>query len=227
MFFPYFYRFLILTFLLSHTCVSANAQRKPNRPYISTGIDGYLLSTTVQQKDGEFIKFSTPRFTGFLHLGVLLHYDFNKRVGLFTGLNVKNIGFIEKMDNPDSTIKRRAYTFGIPLGIKWGDVQYGSYVMLGGGIDFPFNYKEKGFIERNKKAKFNEWFSNRTPAAMPYVFIGAHLRPVLSIKLQYYPGNFLNPDYTGNRNGSAIKPYEGYNVQLAILTVGININYWP
>lgn len=225
-----YYIAMILSIMATCFSLYANSQTKnasSKRAYLSTGIDGYILSTTLQQKDGEFIRFSVPRFTGFVHLGVNINYDFNKNIGLFTGINVKNIGFIEKYDNPDSTVKRRTYTFGIPLALKIGSLRYGSYFIAGGGIDFPFNYKEKGFIKRSNKTKFNEWFSSRTPAAMPYVFIGAHLRPLMTIKLQYYPGNFMNPNYRQNISGTITEPYRDYNVQLIMLTAGFDINYWP
>lgn len=213
--------------LLSWTTSNAQKLNTPlptRKPYISTGMDGYILSTTLKQKAGEDLTFSTPRFTAFFHLGANINYDFNKNVGVFTGLNIKNIGFIEKINGTDSTIKRRVYTFGIPVGLKLGNVKHGSYLMLGGGVDFPFNYKEKGFVKRNDKAKFNEWFSNRTPAAMPYVFVGAHLRPMFAFKLTYYPSNFMNPNYELANND---KPYANYDVQLVSLTFGFDISYRP
>lgn len=233
--------FILKTGLVALLCTSGfsntNAQMKSaptKKPYFSTGIDGYILSTTLKQHSGQSTTLSTPRFTGFVNVGVNLNYDFNKNVGLFTGLNVKNIGFIEKYSTPDSTVKRRVYTFGIPLALKLGDVKYGSYFIVGGGIDFPFNYREKGFIKRGDKQKFNEWFSSRTPAGMPYVFIGAHLRPLLTVKLQYYPGNFMNPDFEtvvpaglpGVYPGT-FKPYKDYDVKLIMLTLGFDISYYP
>lgn len=194
-------------------------------------MDGLIFSTTLQQRTGQGLDFSTPRFTAFFHIGSNINYDFSDNVGLFTGFNIKNIGFIEKYQLPDSTVKRRVYTFGVPLGIKFGDLRYGSYVYAGGGIDFPFHFKEKGFITRSHKTKTQEWFSSRTPAAMPYVFIGAFLRPVMSIKLQYYPANFLNPDYKERiytEDGPKIsRPYEDYDVKLIMLTLGFNIKYRP
>lgn len=208
----------------SHAQTSGTPTKKA---YFSTGMDGYILSTTLKQRSGESVNLSTPRFSAFLHLGVNVNYDFSKKFGIYTGLSVKNIGFIEKFSNPDSTVKHRVYTFGIPLGVKIGNVKYGSYLIVGGGIDFPFNYKEKGFIKRSDKTKFNEWFSSRTPAAMPYVFIGAHLRPLMAIKLQYYPSNFMNPDYTTTVAGTTVKPYAGYDVNLIMLTFGFDITYRP
>jgi hypothetical protein len=196
-----------------------------HKAYISSGIDGYILSSALLSKSGGTAKMTTPRFTAFLNIGTNLNYDFSSHIGAFTGLNIKNIGFIEKIG--DVTIKRRDYTIGIPLGLKIGKINDGNYVLLGGGIDFPFNYREKSFTKRNDKKKFNEWFSNRTPAAMGYVFVGVHLRPGIALKLQYYPGNFLNPDYTETTMGIATKPYAGYKVNMMYLSLGFDIPYHP
>src|SRR5690606_26603856 len=85
-------------------------------------------------------------------------------------------------------------------------------------------YREKGFVRRGDKSKFNEWFSTRTPAVLPYVFVGARVKPGLSLKLQYYPGNFLNPDFTDD---AGVQPYDGYKVNLIMATMGIEIPYRP
>lgn len=223
---------LKLMLLLLIVTVTGNAQSRMGHPtkkiYFSTGMDGYILSTTLKQKAGDDIGLSTPRFTGFVNIGVNINYDFSSRMGLYTGLNIKNIGFIEKYSNPDSTVKRRVYTLGIPVGLKIGDVKYGSYLLVGGGVDFPFNYREKGFVDRGNKTKFNEWFSDRTPKAMPYVFVGVHLRPLLSLKLQYYPLNFMNDGYRQTAlAGRPELPYRDYDVRLIMLTAGIDISYTP
>lgn len=196
-----------------------------HKAYLSSGIDGYLLSTALMSKGGGNAKLTTPRFTAFLNLGVNLNYDLSDHFGVYTGLNIKNIGFIEKSGGV--TTKRRDYTIGLPLGLKIGDLAFGNYVLAGGGIDFPFNYREKTFTKRNDKVKFNEWFSDRVPAAMGYVFLGAHLNPGIALKLQYYPGNFLNPDFTETIKGVTYKPYNGYKVNLLVLSLGIDIPYHP
>jgi len=224
-------KFLACALLSLGIIHKANAQsdmKKANKPYFSTNMDGLILSTTVgSDAPISSNSLTTPRFTAFLHIGVNINYDFNNSVGIFTGLNIKNIGFIEKYNNPDSTVKRRVYTFGIPLGFKFGNLKYGSFFIAGGGVDFPFNYKEKGFTERGHKDKFNEWFSSRTPAAMPYVFVGAVLRPMMSIKLQYYPTNFMNENYTTTVGNATVTPSKGYDVKLIMLTLGFDINYRP
>jgi hypothetical protein len=220
---------LLLLFLCLSSATHAQKMGNPShKPYFSTGGDGYILSTSFLQKPGASTKPTTPRFTALVNIGLNINYDFTKRMGVYAGLNIKNIGFIEKLENPDSTVKRRVYTFGIPVALKIGDVKYGSYFLVGGGVDFPFNYREKGFVKRSDKTKFNEWFSDRTPAAMPYVFVGVHLRPLLAVKVQYYPLNFMNSDYSyRDASGSLQTPYRDYNVQLLMLTAGFDISYRP
>lgn len=198
-----------------------------HRAYVSTGFDAYILSTAMLEKPGVSSQLTTPRFTGFFNAGFNLNYNFSNSVGFFTGLGIKNIGFIEKYNNPDSTVKRRVYALGIPLALKFGNMMKGNYFMIGGGVDFPFNYKEKGFVKRSDKTKFNEWFSQRTPPVMPYVFAGFRIRPGIALKLQYYPGNFLNPDYETTENGITVKPYDGYKVNLMYASLAINIPYFP
>ncbi len=221
---------ITLLFLLALP-FTLEAQSRMGRPskkcYLSSGMEGYILSTTLKQRQNDDIGLSTPRFTGFVNMGVHVNYDFSPHAGLYTGLNIKNIGFIEKYSNPDSTVKRRVYTLGVPLGLKLGNVKYGSYLLVGGGVDFPFNYREKGFVRRGDKTKFNEWFSDRTPKAMPYIFVGVHLRPLLSFKLQYYPLNFMNDGFGTTVGGRLGFPYSDHDVRLLLLTAGIDIPFRP
>lgn len=205
-------------------------KKQAKKIYLSTGMDGFILGTSLVKKSGGDAKLTTPRFTGFFHIGVNFNYDFSKNSGIYAGLNIKNIGFIEQYSNPDSTVKRRVYTIGIPVGLKFGNIKEGNYLLVGGGLDFPFNYKEKGFTKRSDKTKFNEWFSDRTATVMPYVFIGAHFRPAFSFRLQYYPGNFLNQDfsYTPGMTTQIVYPYKDYEkTQLVMVTFGFDINYRP
>jgi hypothetical protein len=219
---------IILSFLAGFYCQAQMPKRPTKKAYISTDFDIFLLSTSLLQKTGSDSKLTPIRFTAIPFLGLNVNYDFGNNVGLYTGLNIKNVGFIEKSKNPDSTVKRRAYTIGIPLGLKIGKIKYGNYVILGVGADFPFNYKEKGFTDRGNKTKFNEWFSDRTVRIMPYAFIGVHLNPALTFKLQYYPTNFLNSDYVENTiSTQPVKPYEGYKVSTIMLTAGIDIPFSP
>jgi Outer membrane protein beta-barrel domain len=160
------------------------------------------------------------RFTYGFNIGVSFNFNFSRHLGAYTGVDIKNIGFIEHNDGV--TIKRRTYNIGAPVGIKIGNMAMRrTYVFFGGGVDAPFNYKEKHFQIRDQKTKFNEWFSDRTPAIMPYVFLGMAFKHGLTVKAQYYPNNYLNPDFTVN----GVKPYAGYDVHLFMLSLGISMYY--
>lgn len=189
--------------------------------YFSQSMDAAIFSTANVEKTGQSSKLSTLRFSYVLNIGVNANYDFNEHFGVMAGLNIKNIGFIEKIS--DSTIKRRVYTLGIPVGLKIGNLPKRNYFFLGGGFDVPFNYKEKGFIKRGSKTKMNEWFSDRTPAFMPYVFAGFSVHPGITFKFQYYPSNFLNQDYVAS---GGVKPYAAYEkVNLMLLSIGADLHY--
>ncbi len=199
--------------------------RPAKKFYSSNALDACIFSTSTLQKPG-VTKLSTLRFSYILNFGFNFNYDFNKHLGVFTGIGIKNIGFIDKIG--DSTIKRRVYTIGAPVGIKFGNLKKRTYGFIGGGVDLPFNYREKGFIKRGKKDKFNEWFSDRTELIMPYVFAGISLDPGIAFKIQYYPTNFMNTDFTETSSGALpviTKPYAGYNVNLILLSIGFDIRY--
>src|ERR1043165_1589234 len=231
-------RFLTIATLLictiTHSQVYAQSDSDsikvvPKKFYWSNSMDMFLLSTSLMEKfPATSSRLTTLRFTYFFNIGFNLNYDFNNNIGLFTGVGIKNIGFIEKFPANDSTVKRRVYAIGVPLGIKIGNIRRHNYGFIGGGVDFPFNYKEKGYVRRGKKDKFNEWFSDRTEMIMPYVFAGLSYSPGITLKLQYYPGNFLNTGYIEPSTGTAVPvmPYANYTkTNLILLSVGFDIRY--
>lgn len=193
------------------------------KSYISTGFEGLIFSTAILERPGRESGLSTLRFTAFFHLSYLYNYNFNSRTGMMVGLSLKNIGFIDKYDALDSTVKRRLYTLNVPLGFKFGNMGANKFVFIGAEASLALNYKEKGFVKRNDKVKFNEWFSERTPMIMPNFFVGFQ-NNLGYLKLSYYPTNFMNPDFTDEQGN---KPYAGFNVNIIALTMGINIPTKP
>lgn len=177
--------------------------------YFNGGFDAGLFQVaSILSYDRS--KLSVLRFSYVGNIGVNMNYDFTRHFGLFTGLGVKNIGFIDKAG--DSTIKRRVYAVGVPLGIKIGNFSKRRYAMAGGGIDIPVHYKEKGFVNRGDKKKATEWLSDKPTPVMPYVFFGLTMTPGITLKLQFYTVNFLQSSYTG----------PNYSAKLMYLSLGIN-----
>ena len=176
--------------------------------YTSGGFDGGIFSINTSNSGTTNI----PRFSWFVNTGIFVNRDFNNHFGLFTGLSVKNLGFIEKYrdaNNTMLTVKRRTYDVGIPLGLKFGNLSAkGTFVTLGGGIDFPVQYKEKVFTGgRKNKAKETEWFSEEVTPVMPYVFAGVCFKSNFTVKFQYYMNNFMNDDLLF-ANGSRVYSYD-------------------
>ncbi len=193
----------------------------PSRFYVGNGLDLFMLSTAFVERPGQDRKLTTPRFTAFVNIGFTFNYDPSPRVGLFTGLGIRNMGYIDKFNDGDSTIKRRVYSLGVPLGIKIGNLRNRNFVFFGGGVDLPFHYKEKRFTSRTDKKKIKDWFPDRTQHVLPFAFVGYSVDPGITLKLQYYPTNFLNTDFGGQN----FKPFAGYNVNLLLLSLGIDIHY--
>lgn len=190
--------------------------------YTSSGFDAALFQTAFLRRPGRHDEFTYLRFSYFVNLGFDVNYDFDNNFGIFTGLGIKNMGFTQK--ESDSTIKRRVYTIGAPLGLKIGNLGKRQYMILGGGIDVPFNYREKAWVSRKHKHKMNEWFSDRNEDYMTYLFVGASISRGTIVKLQYYPGNFLNQDYQQtNADGSRSKPFYGWDTHELYLSIGFDI----
>ncbi len=183
--------------------------------FIGNSFDGPMLSISSPTNN------SVVRFSWILNTGLSFNYNFNNSFGCFTGIDLKNLGFIEKIGN--YTVKHRTYNLGVPIGIKMGNMAgKGRYVFMGTGLDLALNYREKAYTLRNQKTyKFSEWFSDRTPLFMPYVFVGVALQRGVTFKAQYYPNNFLNSDFTHN----GVKPYNGEEAKIMYLTVGFTTKY--
>jgi len=226
----------ILLFCLSqlavfaqHDSILMHFDRYPlhhKKAYMTWGGDGPLLSFGDIKYAGEHVR-NIPRFTLFVNVGNNFNYDFGNNFGVFTGINIKNIGLITK-DNDSVKLKRRVYTLGIPIGIKIGDLKGGKFfVFAGGSYDLAFNYKEKRFLNGDKVHKFNEWFSDRTPILMPSLFAGIRVYPGFGLKVQYYPNNFFNRDYKETVNGVSTQPYKDVESKMFFATISYDFGGAP
>jgi hypothetical protein len=190
--------------------------------YFNNALDGMILSTALIDRPNGSSKSGTLRFSTFFHIGCTVNYNLSQKIGVYTGADIKNIGFIEK-DN-GFTYKKRVYTFGVPLGLRLGNMNKRNYIFMGGGLDLALNYKEKLWSKDIKKSKFSEWFGKETDLIMPYVFAG-YTHKGISLKVQYYPNNFLNQDYTRMEMGVPTKIFAGTKVNLLLLSLGLDIDW--
>jgi len=189
---------------LSLFTLSLQAQK----PYLTGDGEVILGFANITQNGAD--EQSIPRFTVFFHGQTLAHFDQGKNFGVFTGLSLRNVGFIYEQD--DVTRKKyRTYNVGLPIAIKIGDMD--NYYVYGGyEFEVPVNYKEKTFINDNKEDKFNVWFSSRTPAYYHTLFAGVRFPHGISLKFKYYLTPFFNKNYTQIVNGVSTQPFQNLEV---------------
>ncbi len=173
--------------------------------------------------DVEYLGQNVPtnmRFTLFLHLGENLHYDFTDNFGMYSGWALRNIGIITE-DN-DIKIKRRTYSLGIPLALKFGSFPDHFYFYGGGSYELFFHYKQKLFVD-GQKIKYSEWFSDRTPRFVPALFAGVQFPGGINLKFKYYLSDFLNSNFKGNDFGEIVDYSDFTKTTLYYVSVSFNL----
>lgn len=152
------------------------------------------------------------RFTLFFHTQHHLNLDLTNNIGLFTGLGIRNVGFIVEdlyqnvgfsgvdSDHPNwnktTKVKRRSYSLGFPLALKIGSFNNHFFFFAGGEYEWMFHYKQKLFIDGNK-TKFTEWTSDRVNSWVPSLFAGIQFPQGFRLKFKYYMDDFLNTSFSG------------------------------
>jgi len=148
------------------------------------------------------------------------NYDINNNFGLLFGAAIRNVGFIYNVQDGTGTKKKfRNYDFGIPVGVKVGNMRK-TFFFAGYEIEFPLNYKEKIFENEIKTDKFNVWFSDRTPTIYHTVFAGVQFPYGISLKFKYYLSEFFNQNYTEN-NGN--QPYKGLKANVFYFSISTSL----
>lgn len=209
----------VIALFLSLSVYSQESEIK--KAYTTTG--GELIFSMANITYDDINVDPIVRFTGFFNLQTLVHYDLNSSFGLFTGLSVRNVGFIYDVPSSDIRKKARTYNIGLPVGIKFGNLDklfiYGGYE-----IELPVNYKEKTFVNGEKDDKFNTWFSSRTNSVFHTLFIGIQLPYGANIKFKYYLTSFYNQDYKEkDQSGNTVMPYQGIDVNMFYFSLSLNM----
>ena len=202
---------------ISHAFAGEMIFGSSNAEYTADGSGAQSNNTAGQIQDA-------LRFTIWFHVGYYTHIDFNKNFGIYTGLVNRNVGFITKEMPSEAGLsdkvkwKRRAYTLGVPLAIKFGNLEKGMYIFVGAQYDMLYHYKEKEFLPSGKR-KYTEWFSDRVNLFLPSVFGGITFPGGLSVKFTYELGDMMNKDFKLNTNTAEIKPYENLNSRMFYTSV--------
>jgi hypothetical protein len=166
--------------------------------YSVSGGEMIFQSAIVDYKNGDAAN-TNLRYSSFFHFGEFIHHDFGDHVGIFSGIGMRNVGFIR--EEQDVKTKYRSYNLGVPLALKAGSFSRNLYFFGGAEYEWMFHFKQKVF-DNGDKIKYNRWFSNRTPAFIPSVFAGFQFPAGMQLKFRYYLDNFLNNKYKGNGNYS-------------------------
>jgi len=176
--------------------------------YVTTG--GEMIFSFADIEDNGQSGESILRWAPVVNIQSMLNKDLSNRLGLFTGLAVRNVGYIygDYTDPATDVVykkKFRSYNIGIPVGIKIGDLDkmflYGGYE-----VEFPFLYKEKTFDGGDKINKTTGWFSHRQELIQHGFLVGIQFPYGMNVKFKYYLSEFHNQDYT---DGAGVQPYAG------------------
>lgn len=154
---------------------------------------------------------STLRYSLFFNTGFQLNRTVSKNLQIFSGINIKNLGLIYRSDS--LVQKYRSYTIGAPIGLKIGKLNR-QYLLLGGGVDFPFHSKVKQWKkgDRGTKIKSRKWFSDDVNSMLVYGFLGYRFKGGLTLKAFYYPTNYWSESFV---------PGNASNIMM--LTLGFDI----
>lgn len=163
------------------------------------------------------------RWAPVLNIQGMYNYNFSKIIGMFTGLAIRNVGYIADDPLNDNTrYKYRTYNLGIPIGIKVGSMEkffvYGGYE-----IEFPFHYKEKKFIDGDKEDKTTGFFSNRVESVQQSWLVGFEFPHGINFKFKYYFTEFHNKDFTYSEDGVTYTPYSNRSANILYFSISYDL----
>jgi hypothetical protein len=163
------------------------------------------------------------RWAPVLNLQGFLNYDINDNFGLYTGLAVRNVGYImdNYVDREEHTVKKkfRTYNIGIPVGLKVGHLKK-FFVYAGYDFEFPFHYKEKTFKDESKTKNVATFFSKRVEQFQHGVVAGIQFKYGFNLKFKYYFSEFHNQDYPESDD---YQPYAGLKSNVLYISLNFNI----
>jgi hypothetical protein len=208
---------MTLSVVLCAQLFAQNATTKKNKAYTASVSELIFSWGSVEAKP--LNPQAVLRFSTFLHLGQQIHVDFSDHVGFYSGLSLRNVGMINKL-NDTVRIKQRVYTLGIPVALKFGNMN-GTNMAVGAEAEFAINYKQKVFVN-DEKSKSNVWFSDRTNIFLPSAFAEIKFKQGTYLKFKYYLTDFLSEGkQTTNVPNLAYNPTSS---QMMYIAIGMSVN---
>ena len=213
--------FIGISFLMAHSAINAqeyHSKEKKKKRFLTatSGVEAYNLQFASITNNKTSLN-STPRLSYFFNMGLDVDANLSTYLKPFTGIYLKNIGFI--VNEGDTKTKHRVYTLGFPLGIKFASKNSKNFIKLGVEYDYNLNYKQKTFLNDKRTVRMNEWFGKQVPTWYPSLFAGIQYEG-LSFTVNYYYNNFFNSDYTKD----GVQAFKNMNVQLVTLSFGYHVN---
>jgi hypothetical protein len=202
----------LISIAFSSTFAQSKSVIKDEKPYFTSGGE-WIFSTGTLQNNNNVLRFSPV-----INLQTLLNFDQSESFGWFTGINIRNVGFI--FDESASVRKKvRNYNLGIPIGIKLGDMD-GRFFFAGYELEIAMNYRERIFIDEVRDKRFSVWFSDRVNTLQHALFIGYTLPKGTSIKAKYYLNSFFNQKFTASDgDGGTFQPYAGLDANIFYISL--------
>jgi hypothetical protein len=163
------------------------------------------------------------RWAPVLNIQGMLNHNLNNNIGLFTGLAVRNVGYISNnyvdREGDDVRKKFRTYNLAIPVGIKVGNLKK-LFLYAGYEFELPFHYKEKTFKDDKKTIEAAAFFSDRVEQFQHALIVGIQFKYGTGLKFKYYFSEFHNQDYAVS---DGYKPYEGLQANVFYFSLNFGI----
>jgi hypothetical protein len=180
----------IIASLICFAGFSAFSQTVQTNNYLLNASE--LIFSQGKVKDDDMKIDPVVRFSGFFHFQTQAHHDFSRYAGIYTGIGMRNVGFINKL-NDSVRVKQRSYSLGIPLAFKLGDMNQKVWIAAGAEAELMFAYKQKVFFG-GQKFKNYEWFSDKVNLFNPSVFAEVKFKKGGYIRVKYYLNDFLKKE---------------------------------
>ena len=200
--------------------------------YTSSG--GEMIFQMSQADRGGNSLSTNLRWTVFLHFGQYVNFDFGKNFGLYTGLALRNVGFIMNENRSSGTEGElrlekhiyRTYNLGVPLAIKFGSLDNHLYFFGGAEYEWQFQFKHKYWpsgngSRSNEKVKYTGWFTDEVRYFVPSVFVGVQFPAGINLQFKYYLQSMLNQDY---KDSSGDRIYGDLDVKMFYISLSFRIN---
>lgn len=221
---------LLVSISVSAQSDTAQDLRQPVQMYKTfehTSYTEILFSFSQTEQNGNHID-DKLRFSPVFNLGHEFHLNITKFSGIYTGLGIRNIGYIDRplYFAPGATtgeklkMKHRIYALVIPVGLKLGNMSKHSYISAGAELNIFLNYKEKVWLN-DSKTKRSEWFSDRVELFNPS-FFGQLTCKGSFIKFVLYPANFIKQSNTTFAGDFSLPNYPSSSANIFMVSFGAN-----